>query len=110
MVTLQVIDALHLVGRQFEVEDVVVLGDVGGIGRAGDGDGAALQMPAEQHLIGRLAVSLGDAGDHLVFDGAKVQRKRQSVVTRIASKLSHFAEGFFSKDLCLSLSNDTGGS
>ena len=25
---------------------------------------------------------------------AKVQRKRQSVVTRIASKLSHFAEGY----------------
>ena len=26
MVTLQGVDALHLVGRQFEVEDVVVLG------------------------------------------------------------------------------------
>ena len=31
VVTLQGVDALHLVGRQLEVEDVVVLGNVGGI-------------------------------------------------------------------------------
>ena len=67
MVTLQGIDALHLVGSQFEVEDVVVLGDMGGVGGAGDGDGAALQVPAEQDLIGRLVVGLGDAGDHLML-------------------------------------------
>jgi hypothetical protein len=52
VVALQGVDALHLVGSQFEVEDVVVLGDVGSIGRARDGDGAALQMPAEDDLIG----------------------------------------------------------
>ena len=31
VVTLQGVDALHLVGSQFEVENVVVLGDVGDI-------------------------------------------------------------------------------
>ena len=51
MVALQGVDALHLVGSQFEVEDVVVLGDVGGIAGTGNGDGAALQMPAEEDLI-----------------------------------------------------------
>ena len=45
VVTLQGVDALHLVGSQLEVEDVVVLGDVGGIGGAWDGDGDALQVP-----------------------------------------------------------------
>ena len=60
-------DALHLVGSQFEVEDVVILGDMGGVGGAGDGDGAALQVPAEQDLIGRLVVGLGDAGDYLML-------------------------------------------
>ena len=44
MAALQSIDALHLIGGQGEVEDVVVLGDVGGIRRAGDDDGAALQV------------------------------------------------------------------
>ena len=67
VITLQCIDALHLVGSQLKVEDVVVLGDVGSVGRAGDGDGATLQMPAEQDLIGRLVVSLGDGGDDLVL-------------------------------------------
>jgi len=60
-------DALHLVGSQFKVENIVVLGNVDGIGGAGNGDGAALQMPAEDDLIGRLVVSLGDAGDDLVL-------------------------------------------
>ena len=60
-------DAAHLVGCQFEVEDVVVLGNVGGIGRVGDGDGAALQMPAKQDLIGRLVVSPCNTGNHLVL-------------------------------------------
>jgi len=52
VVTLQGIDAQHLVGCQFEAEDVVVLGDMGSVGRTGDGDGTALQMPAEDNLIG----------------------------------------------------------
>ena len=64
---LQIVDALHVVGGQLEVEDVVVLGDVGGIGGAGDGDGAALQVPAEDDLIGRLLMGLGDGGDDLVL-------------------------------------------
>ena len=67
VVLVEGVDALHLVGGEFEVEDVVVLGDVGGIGGAGDGDGAALQVPAEDDLIGRLLVSLGDGGDDLVL-------------------------------------------
>ena len=44
-------DAFHLVGSQFKVENIVVLGDMGGIGRAWNGNGAALQMPAEDDLI-----------------------------------------------------------
>ena len=67
VVTLQGIDALHLVGSQFEVEDVVVLSDMGSVGRTWNRDGTALQMPTEQNLIGRLVVSLGDAGDDLML-------------------------------------------
>ena len=52
VVTLQGVDALHLIGSQFEVEDVVVLGDMGSIRGARDSDGATLQMPAENDLIG----------------------------------------------------------
>ena len=73
-------DALHVVGGQREVEDVIVFGDVGGVlasrscvlsvasgkaervasdhrnraRRAGDGDDAALQVPAQDDLIGGL--------------------------------------------------------
>ena len=50
MVAFQGVDALHLVGSQFEVEDVVILGDVRGIAGAGNGDGAALQMPADDAI------------------------------------------------------------
>jgi hypothetical protein len=60
VVTLQSVDALHLVGRQLEVEDIVVLGDMGSIRGARDSNGAALQMPAEDDLIGRLVVNRGD--------------------------------------------------
>ena len=55
VVALQGVDALHLVGSKFEVEDVVILGDVRGIAGTGNGDGATLQMPAEEDLIGRFA-------------------------------------------------------
>ena len=41
VVAFQGVDALHLVGSQFEVEDVVILGDVHGIAGAGNGDGKA---------------------------------------------------------------------
>ena len=52
MTALQGVDALHVVGGQREVEDVVVLGDVGSVRRAGDSDDAALQVPAQDDLIG----------------------------------------------------------
>lgn len=64
---LQIIDALHVLGRQLEVEDVVVLGDVGGVRRAGDGDDAALQVPAQDDLIGGSLVGLCDVLDDLVL-------------------------------------------
>ena len=67
MVALQGVDALHVVGSQGEVEDVVVLGDVGGIRRAGDGDDAALQVPAQDDLIGGLLVGLCDVPDDFVL-------------------------------------------
>ena len=51
VVAFQGVDALHFVGSQFEVEDVVVLCDMRGIAGTGNGDGAALQMPAEEDLI-----------------------------------------------------------
>ena len=41
VVAFQGVDALHLVGSKFEVEDVVILGDVRGIAGAGNGDGKA---------------------------------------------------------------------
>ncbi len=41
VVAFQGVDALHLVGSQFEVEDVVILGDVRGIAGARNGDGKA---------------------------------------------------------------------
>lgn len=56
VVAFQGVDALHFVGSKFEVEDVVILGDVRGIAGTGNGDGAALQMPAEEDLIGRFAM------------------------------------------------------
>ena len=67
VVAFQGVDALHLVGSKFEVEDVVILGDVGGIAGTGNGDGATLQMLAEEDLIGRFAMGLGYVGNHLVL-------------------------------------------
>ena len=66
VVLVEAVDALHLVGGQREVEDVVVLGDMGRVRRAGDCDGAALQVPAEDDLIGRFLVGLCDVLDDLV--------------------------------------------
>jgi hypothetical protein len=40
---------------------------MGSVGRTWNRDGTALQMPTEQNLIGRLVVSLGDAGDDLML-------------------------------------------
>ena len=67
MVALQGVDALHLVGGELEVEDVVVLGDMGGIAATGNSDSAALEVPAQKYLIRGLSVSLSNRGDDLVL-------------------------------------------
>ena len=67
MVALQGVDALHLVGGELEVEDIVVLGDMGGIAATGNSDSTALEVPAQKYLIRGLSVSLSNRGDDLVL-------------------------------------------
>ena len=86
VVTLQSIDALHLVGSQLKIEDVVVLGNVCGIGGAGNGDGATLQMPSEQDLIGRLVVGLGNTGNRLVL-GERLDARAAATEGNHASRI-----------------------
>lgn len=87
-------DAFHLVGSQFKVENIVVLGDMGGVGGARDGNGAALQMPAEDDLIGRLVVSLGNAGNHLVL------RERLDACAATTEGEPGFEDGAHLGDVC----------
>ena len=62
MVALEGIDARHLVGSEFKIKDIVVFGNMLGIRGSGDGDDSALEVPAEQDLIGALGRSRAASG------------------------------------------------
>jgi hypothetical protein len=53
-----------------QVEDVEVLGDAGGLGRLRDRGAALLQVPAQHHLSGRLAVLARDLTQRGVVEHA----------------------------------------
>src|SRR5919107_2076541 len=54
------VDRGYLLAGELEVEDVEILGDAGGLGRLRDRGSALLQVPAQHHLSGRLAVLARD--------------------------------------------------
>jgi hypothetical protein len=54
------VDGGHLLAGKLEVEHVKVLGDPGRLHRLRDGGAARLQLPAQHHLRGRLAVPAAD--------------------------------------------------
>lgn len=64
MVALEGIDARHLVGSEFKIKDIVVFGNMLGIRGSGDGDDSALEVPAEQDLIGALGRGRAASGQY----------------------------------------------
>ena len=64
----QGVDGRQLVGGELEVEDVDVLRDPVRLGRLRDDRAALLQVPAQHHLGGGLAVCLGDLLDDRVVE------------------------------------------
>src|SRR3954447_5487212 len=69
---LEPVDRSDLVGRELEVDDVEVLRDPLRLGGLRDHRAALLDAPTQQHLRGRLAARLGDAGDDGILQGAGV--------------------------------------
>jgi hypothetical protein len=64
------VDRGYLLARELEVEDVEVLGDAGGLGRLRDRGAGLLQVPAQHHLSGRLAVLARDLQQRRVLECA----------------------------------------
>jgi hypothetical protein len=64
------VDGCDLLAGELEVEDVEVLGDAGGLGRLRDRGAALLQVPAQHHLRGRLAVLARDLEQRRVVERA----------------------------------------
>ncbi len=67
LVLVELIDGLHLVGREGEVEDGKVGGEMIGRGSFGDGGDVVLDEPAQKHLSGGLDVVLCDGGEYRVL-------------------------------------------
>ena len=63
------VDGGHLLRREREAEDVEGLGDSRWLGRLRNRPMAVLQMPAQHHLDGRLAVLAGDLEQRRVREG-----------------------------------------
>ena len=95
LVTLKVIDLLHLLIGQGEVKDIIVFSDVLGIGRTRNGDNAALQVPAQEDLIGALSVCRRDFLD----DVQTVQGT--DAATASAQREPGFQDGSERGDVCL---------
>src|SRR5215204_4480642 len=64
------VDRGYLLAGELEVEDVEILGDAGGLGRLRDRGSALLQVPAQHHLSGRLAVLARDLTQRRVVECA----------------------------------------
>ena len=73
-IALEVVDVLHLLFSETEVEDLAVLLDPGGSDGLGDDDDAPLDLPAEDHLGRALAVLGGDVSQLGVVQQADVAR------------------------------------
>src|SRR4051812_30319613 len=64
------VDRGDLLAGEREVEHVEVFGDAGGLGGLRDRGAALLQVPAQHHLRGRLAVLAGDLTERRVVERA----------------------------------------
>ena len=89
-IALKVVDVLHLVFSQAEVEDLAVLLNPGGSDGLGDDDDAPLYLPAEDNLGRALAVLPGD-----VFQLGVVQ---QADIARLGPGSVRGAEGRVGRD------------
>ena len=59
-------EGVHFLRVQFEIEDVQVLADSLPMNRFHEGEGPALDAPAQQHLGGGFAMGLGNLYDNRV--------------------------------------------
>ena len=73
----------HLVIGQFKIEDVVVLGDMGGITGAWDCDHIPLPVPAQDHLHDRLAVSPCNTGKFRILEQFSLKAAPSERVPRL---------------------------
>ena len=73
-IALKVVDVLHLLLSQTEVEDLAVLLNPGGSDGLGDDDDAPLDLPAEDNLGRALAVLAGDVLQLRVVQQADIAR------------------------------------
>ena len=81
-IALEVVDVLHLLLCQREVEDLAVLLNPGGSDGLGDDDDAPLDLPAEHDLGRALAVLAGDVSQLGVLQQADVARLSPGSVGR----------------------------
>ena len=62
------LDSLHLIFRQFEIEDIIILRNMVRIRGARNGDKSCLELPPEDDLGRRLSIFISQFCNHFISE------------------------------------------